>query len=207
MPLAGKSVFLAGGREDLALALARAGARLIVHADEHGAGVVRALLDDGRDGRLLSPGPAGVEDAERLVDELWAQGGAISGAVFAPRFDPPGGAPAAFVDQPPDLWRRLVATHLELPFFLVRALASRMKGEGGGAIVIVATRPGARAGSMSCVASTGLVTLTAGLAKVLPEGVVIAAVVGGSAPSQAAHVAFLLCGRALTSGTIVNLDG
>lgn len=213
MRLAGTTILLAAAAEyvqSLALALAEEGARVVLLVDDRksGEGAVGAVRARGGACELFDREGAG-EQVEQLADDAWAEFGPFSAVVFAPRPDVtrPLGGEGAFrvVDGELDLLRAALDRGLREPFFLARALASRMAQREGGAIVCVAGGSMRRPGGGARVLHAGLVAMTRGLGKVLPAGVRIAAVVGGSLESQAAAVASLLADRLMPTGTIVEL--
>jgi NAD(P)-dependent dehydrogenase (short-subunit alcohol dehydrogenase family) len=204
MRLAGTTVLLTAGAErcePLALGLSREGARLLLHGGEDVARVVRA---QGSACEVVVGGVATVEEVERLVEDVWSRFAPIRGVVLSPTG---GAAPrSSFLDDGIGVWHDSLERGLELPFFLIRTLASRMGEEGGGAIVIIVPRPSSRLDAVSRVVRAGLVTMTRGLAKVLPDGVRIGALSGGSDESRTASAAFLLAEPSLRNGTIVELE-
>jgi hypothetical protein len=209
--LAGTTVLLAAGAgrcQALALALAGQGGRLLLH-DAAGAEVAGAVRSRGGVCELVEVEAATVEQVERLPEQIWSRCGAVQGAVLAPnpnataRVARAGAAP--FLDDRLDDWRGSLQQRIELPLFLIRALAARMAQGEGGAIVAIAGPGSPRPDCLTRVVRAALVTMTRGLAKVLPAGVRIAAFVGGAPDAQAATAAFLLAEPALPSGTIVEL--
>lgn len=213
MRLAGMTVLLAVGAgrcEALALVLSRAGARLIVHDEdaECAARVARSVRANGGACEIVAGELPAAASVDQWVDGLWSRFGPIRGVVFAP--DLAAGSSATrreFLEIDLGVWRGSLTGGLQTPFFLVRAFASRMRDEaGGGRIVSIVPAASPQLDSVARVARGGLLTMTRGLVKVLPEPVRVAAVSGGTAEGQAASVAFLLGEPALPSGTIVELD-
>jgi NAD(P)-dependent dehydrogenase (short-subunit alcohol dehydrogenase family) len=212
MRLAGVTVLLAVGAgrcETLALALARAGARLIMHDEdgERAARVVRSVRASGGACEIVAGELPGAASVDQWVDGIWSRFGSIRGVVFAPDLASTSSTRREFLEIDLGVWRGSLTGGLQTPFFLVRAFASRMRNEtGGGRIVTIVPAASPEIDSVARVARGGLLTMTRGLAKVLPAPVRVAAVSGGTIEGQAASAVFLLGEPALASGTIVELE-
>lgn len=188
MDLHGKVALVTGagrrlGRE-IALALGRAGADVVVHfgASRDGAeDTAAALRDAGRRAWTLGADLSEVEQIDRLFDGIEEQVGRLdvlvnSAATFESK-------PVAEV-EPAD-WERTMAVNLRAPFFCAQKAAALMPGEGAGGGVIVnladlsacSPWPGY---SVHGASKAGLVFLTRALARELGPAVRVNAVIPGA---------------------------
>jgi NAD(P)-dependent dehydrogenase (short-subunit alcohol dehydrogenase family) len=207
MSLAGRNVLISGAHAlggSIAQSLAEAGARVILHRGAHHPDALR--IDAGSVEVLTDPLDT-VADAEALAAKCWESFGPLAGLVVLPET-----SPELFADSDDD-WQAAMRSALEIPFFLTRAVASRMAQAGGGCIVNVIGATASGAPDVNEVTSAGSLTMALALAKALPANVRVCAVVGcGTDPTShdalgIAHaVRFLLGEDSIGSGVVVRLD-
>lgn len=222
------------GRE-IALALARRGARVIVHhhrSRRESEELVARIRSEGGEAVAVEADLSRQAEIERICRDAEAAFGPVSilvnnASVFFP-------TPLADVTE--EEWIRTLDINLKAPFFLARRLGLSMVASGGGKIVNIADwaayRP-YRDHVPYCISKAGLVAMTAGLANelaplvqvnavapgpVLPpegrgneavKGVVARTPLGrvGSPQDVVAAVLFLLEGSDFVTGAMIPVDG
>jgi pteridine reductase len=166
----------------LALGLAAAGARVVVHynrsaepADE----VVRQIRDAGGEAVAVGGDLSQMPDVERVAAEAEEAFGGIdilvnNASVF----------PAERLDETDlDLWDHTLAVNLRAPFFLIRRLGPAMRQRGRGVIVNLADLAGLQAWSGYAahgISKAGLVQLTRVAARSLAPEVRVNAIAPGT---------------------------
>jgi len=183
--LAGSVALVTGGGSGLGLAMARglasAGARVVINGRNAGrlSAAVDALRSDGllaeaaafdvADSAAVTRGMAEVAERIGTVDVL------VNNAGIQHR---------APIDQFSDAdWRRLMATNLDAPFFMARAVIPGMKAKGRGKIINIASIMSRLARPTTVpyqVSKGGLAMLTRGLAvELAPHGIQVNAIAPG----------------------------
>jgi pteridine reductase len=208
MELRGSAALVTGGAHRLgraiALALARAGANVVVHyhrSDAQARAVKSELRALGVQAALVSGDLSVVADAERVVDEAVAQSGGL--AVLVNNAGIWGSTPIGSVTA--ERWDELINTNLRSAFFTAQRAAPALRAARGAIVNIAdvgALRPW-RNHTPYLVSKGGVVTLTEALAKDLAPDVRVNAVAPGPvllpndwAPEQAARAArSVLLGR------------
>jgi NAD(P)-dependent dehydrogenase (short-subunit alcohol dehydrogenase family) len=168
-PLAGKRAVVTGasrgiGRE-IALALTRAGADVVVSARTEGditalAGEIEAL------GRQAWAIPCDVTDpasVERMAAEAWRATGGVDVLVNN------AGASGShkFAGHPDELWHRMLAINLTGVYYVCKAFVPPMTARGGGRIITIAStaaRSGSRYIAAYVASKHGVLGLTRALA-------------------------------------------
>lgn len=164
--LSGKTVLVTGASAGLgahfAKVFARHGARLVLAARRRDAleQVVAAIVAGGGAAEALT---LDVSEPASIDAAMAAYGGAIDVLVNNAGIT----APSPAIDMTLEDWDRVIDTNLRGAFVLAQAVARRMRDQGGGAIVNVASILGLRvAGGVAsyAVSKAGLVQLTKALA-------------------------------------------
>jgi 3-oxoacyl-[acyl-carrier protein] reductase len=168
--LEGKRVLVTGSTRGIGRAvaerLAAAGALVGVHGRQEQTvnDVASAILRAGGKAVALWGDLARPETAVEVVERFAGQAGGIDGLVN----NAGGGRAGAFRGLRIEGWRTTFATNLEAAFLACQAAYVRMRQQGGGAIVNVASLaahgPGKWMGSDYAAAKAGLVSLTRSLA-------------------------------------------
>jgi NAD(P)-dependent dehydrogenase (short-subunit alcohol dehydrogenase family) len=192
--------------------LVKADARVVLRCDE---GDRAAFAGDAESIEVVTDRLDTVAQAEGLVAKCWAAFGPLAGLVVLPEE----ASPDWFADGDDD-WTTAMHAALKIPFFLTRAVATRMEQAAGGCIVHVcgATRHGeSEPLAVHEVTRSASITMTLVLAKAFPPKVRLCAVVGSTA-SRATDAAtggrtdvtrttlFLLGEESLGTGVIVRLE-
>jgi pteridine reductase len=236
MKLEGKTVLITGaarrvGRA-LALAAARAGARVVIHhghspaeAEETQA-EIRAL---GGDASIVQADLGVPEEAAGLIERARQAGPLFALVNNASIFEP-----LTLANTDLDAWQRHLSINLTAPFLLSQAFAAMIPPDGHGRIVNIldwrALRPGADHLPYT-ISKAALAALTRSLAialapRVTVNGLALGAILPPSdgrvddsilAPVPAGRwgrldevgeaLVFLLCGPAYVTGEILHLDG
>lgn len=186
MELRGRVALVTGGGvrvgRALALALAREGARVIVHC--HGsvgeanrtAAEIRSL---GTDAVVLQADLSEMDEVERLAGEAESAFGGVdllvnNASVF----------PAERLDEvTPEIWRRTMAVNLTAPFFLTQRLGAAMSERGGGVVVNLVDLAGLQpwaAYAAHSVSKAGLVHATRVAARALAPRVRVVGIAPGT---------------------------
>ena len=196
MELANRTALVTGASQGIgkaiALALAEAGARVVVTA-RSGArldAVVAAVRERGGEA-LAVRGDMGVEaDVERVAAEASSFGGVDvlvnNAAIIHP--------PIKVIDFDPALWRQVLEVNLTGVFLMCRALVPGMIERGGGRIINIASiggRTGARRRSAYRVTKAGLISFTQSLAAEVDEhGIAVNAICPGGVLTEGYAAAF-----------------
>lgn len=164
------------GRQ-IALRLAREGARLAVNDREHSPGVASVVEETGGVAAI-----ADVSDA-RAVDRMVAEAEAELGGLDVLVANHGYMTMAPFADHDPADWWRNIDVNLSGTFYLIRAALPALRRRGGGRIVIIASEFGVVgwANATAYAASkAGLISLTKTLGRELgPEGIAVNAIAPG----------------------------
>lgn len=239
MKIAGRTALVTGaakriGRE-IALALVRRGARVIVHhhnSAREAEDLVSRIQSEGGEAAAVRGDLSRDVTIEEVCRDAEAALGPVSILVNnASLFF---STPLASVTE--EEWTRTLDVNLKAPFFLARRLGLAMVASGGGKIVNIADwaayRP-YRDHVPYCVSKAGLVAMTAGLAKELAPTVQVNAVApgpvllperggtesvrgavartplgrAGSPEDVVAAVLFLLEGSDFVTGAVIPVDG
>lgn len=187
--LAGRRALVTGGNsgigEAMALALGRAGARVLLLAR-------RAAELETAAGRLRGEGIAADALAADLTDLAALRGVAQTAEERLGGVDILVNAAGVNLRQPfdavtPEAWQAQLALHLGAPFFLTQALAPGMKARGWGRILNIASLQSVRAFADSApygAAKGGIVQLTRAMAQAWsPHGVTCNAIGPGFFPT------------------------
>ncbi|MFO0981872.1 MAG: SDR family oxidoreductase [Planctomycetota bacterium] len=185
MDVSQRVVLVTGGArrvgKAIALELARAGARVVVHHKDSGAdaaATVREIQALGQQAVALRADLKQVSEIERLASQVIGEMGALhvlvnsASAFFETRF----GA------TPEVQWDELLDTNLKGPFFLAQLAAARMASAGEGAIVNITDVSAEQVWTRYlpyCISKAGLVAMTRGLAKLLAPRIRVNAVAPG----------------------------
>lgn len=186
MELRGRVALVTGGGvrvgRALALALAREGARVIVHCHRsvdpanRTAAEIRSL---GTDALVLQADLSEMDEVERLAGEAEAAFGGVdllvnNASVF----------PAERLDEvTPEIWRRAMAVNLTAPFFLIQRLGAAMSQRGGGVVVNLVDLAGLQAWAAYAahsVSKAGLVHATRVAARALAPRVRVVGIAPGT---------------------------
>ena len=186
MNLEDKAVLVTGaarrvGRE-IALALAKRGARVAVHYNRSRAeaqGLARALRDGfGRDAMTVSAELRDVRSVERMVGAVGRRFGALhvlvnSASVYHK---------SVFGRTTQKEWDENLDANLRAPFFLCQAAAPLLRRSGGGVIINLADWSALRPYAdyiPYCVSKAGLLCLNQALAKALAPEIRVNAIMPG----------------------------
>ena len=186
MDLRNRSALVTGGGvrigRAIALGLAEAGARVVVHynssageADE----VVEVIRKAGGEAVAIGADLSRHEEVERLADEALATFGGLDILVNSASIFPP--EPLEGVDR--SLWERTIAVNLSAPFFLTQRVGAAMRERGGGVIVNMADLAGLQSWegyTAHSISKAGLVHLTKLSARALAPEVRVAAIAPGT---------------------------
>ena len=164
------------GRQ-IALRLAREGARVAVNDREHSPGVGEVVEETGGVAAIADVSDPSAVD--RMVGEAEAELGGLDVLVANHAYM----SMAPFVDHDPADWWRNIDVNLSGTFHLVRAALPALRRRGGGRIVIIASEFGVVgwANATAYAASkAGLISLTKTLGRELgPEGIAVNAIAPG----------------------------
>jgi NAD(P)-dependent dehydrogenase (short-subunit alcohol dehydrogenase family) len=168
----------------------------------------RAVARTGAEARLIGAALGGVAESRRVVTEAWKAARSIESVVICPALPAIGASSGAALDA----WQAGIEAGLRAPFFLAQQAARRMRRAGGGQLVFAIGGAARSDGALAAVLREGLLCMVAALAKALPAGVAVVAVVAGrrgparGATAQIARSArALVADRSTASGTIVTL--
>ncbi len=185
MELRGKTALVTGGAKrigrEIALALAKKGARLLIHYNtsekeaEHVASEIKSL---NADCLLFQADLSKTENILKLTAEIFSRVRTVeilinSASLFYK-------TPFGTVEESD--WDRLVDTNLKGPFLLSKEIGNKMFNYGGGKIINIADWSGLRPYkdySPYCVSKGGLIALTKALARDLAPKVTANAVAPG----------------------------
>jgi gluconate 5-dehydrogenase len=194
--LAGRRALVTGGNsgigEAMALALGRAGARVLLLAR-------RAAELEAAAERLRSEGIAADTLAADLTDLAALRGVAQAAEQRLGGVDILVNAAGVNLRQPfdavtPETWQMQLALHLGAPFFLTQALAPGMKARGWGRILNIASLQSTRAFADSApygAAKGGIVQLTRAMAQAWsPHGITCNAIGPGFFPTALTATVF-----------------
>lgn len=187
MRLSGSNALVTGGAvrvgRAITLALARAGARVVIHSHSS-AGEAEALAVEIRE----SGGPPPItlqadlsrhDDVLRLADEAEQATGGLDLLVNNASIFPD--AALGGVDEA--LWDRTIAINLKAPFFLTQRIGAAMKGRGRGVIVNLGDLAGMQSWSgyaAHSVSKAGVLHLTRVAARALAPEVRVNAIAPGT---------------------------
>lgn len=183
---AGKVALVTGGGirvgRAIALGLAGAGARVIVHYNRSAAGadeVVELIRGMGCDARAIGADLSNYAEVERLADEALDAFGGIDILVNSASVFPE--ERMAEVDE--DLWDRTMAVNLKAPFFLTRRIGESMRARGGGVVINLGDLAGLQAWlgyAAHAVSKAGLIHLTRVAARELAPEVRVVCIAPGT---------------------------
>lgn len=216
--LTGRLVLVTGSSSGtgaaIALAFARGGAQVAVHArsDRTGAqAVVQAIQEQGGQAQAFFADLAQADQTLRLAAEVCAALGPVS--VLVNNAGPFAGDP--FMDLSESVWDAVMASNLKAPWLLAQALAPAMVSQGWGRIVnLGATSALVRTHSVYGLAKAALIHLTESLALELAPAVTVNALVPSQIASartdamptyKQAAIAGTPLGRLVTEGEIADL--
>jgi gluconate 5-dehydrogenase len=187
--LDGRTALVTGGNsgigEAMALALAQAGAKLVLVARREGA-LAEAASRFAAAGHAAHTVACDVTDRaalRRAADEALAKAGSIDILVNAAGVN----RRQPFLEVTPEAWDEQIAVHLGAPFFLTQALAPGMAARGWGRIINVASLQSYRAFANSApygAGKGGVVQLTRAIAQEWgPKGITCNAIGPGFFPT------------------------
>jgi len=205
MSLAGRFVLVAGEHDlapSIARALVEARARVILPARRD------KRFRDGDSVETLNLPLGTVEEAEALAARCWTSFGRLDGLVLVMEQADPDTS-----GDSDDDWQAAIRTALKIPFFLARAVATRMAEAGGGCIVHVVGAASRTVSDVDYVTNSAGLTMIQALAKALPARIRMCAVVKSAAnlDTEATGlgrvVKLLLEDDSLAIGTVVRIGG
>jgi len=183
--LEGRTALVTGGNsgigEAMALALAQAGARVVLVARraEALAEAVKRFTAKGHPASALACDLTDREALARLAAQAQASAGAIDIVVNAAGVN----RRQPFLEVTPEAWDQQIAVHLGAPFFLAQHLAPAMKARGWGRFLNVASLQSWRAFPDSApygAGKGGIVQLTRAIAEAWsPHGITCNAIAPG----------------------------
>jgi gluconate 5-dehydrogenase len=187
--LEGRTALVTGGNsgigEAMALALAQAGAKVVLVARREAA-LAEAVSRFAAAGHAAHTVACDVTDRaalKRAADAALAKAGSIDILVNAAGVN----LRQPFPDVTPEAWDEQLAVHLGAPFFLTQALAPAMKARGWGRILNIASLQSWRAFPNSApygAGKGGLVQLTRAIAEAWsPHGITCNAIAPGFFPT------------------------
>ena len=182
----GKAALVTGGGvrigRAIALGLAEAGARVVVHynsssdeADE----VVETIRRAGGEAVAIGADLSRYEEVEGLADEALATFGGLDILVNSASIFPE--EPLEGVDR--ELWERTLAVNLTAPFFLTQRVGAAMRKRGAGVIVNMADLAGLQSWegyAAHSISKAGVVHLTKISARALAPEVRVSAIAPGT---------------------------
>jgi pteridine reductase len=183
---AGKVALVTGGGirvgRAIALGLAEAGARVVVHynrsakeADE----VVALVRERGGEAVSIGADLARHAEVERLAREALAAFGGVDILVNSASIFPEQGL--AEVDE--ELWESTIAINLKAPFFLTQRIGEAMRGRGGGVVINLGDLAGMQAWlgyAAHAISKAGLIQLTKVAARALAPEVRVVCIAPGT---------------------------
>lgn len=186
MEPAGKTALVTGGAvrvgRAISLALARVGARVVIHYNSSVTEAATAVEEIRAAGGVAEAQVADlrrIEEVERLVETAGQPFGPVDILVNNASVFPS----APLLDVDPDLWEETIAVNLRAPFFLTRGFGRAMKERGGGVIVNMADLAGLQSWSgyaAHAISKAGLVHLTRIAARALAPEVRVVAIAPGT---------------------------
>lgn len=184
--LRGRTALVTGGAvrvgRAISLALAGAGARVVVHYNssaEDAEALVAEIREGGGEAGSIGADLSGMEGVTRLVSEAPSILGPVDILVNSASIFPEQG----FGEVDEALWEETMAVNLRAPFFLTQALGGRMKQAGGGVVVNIADLAGLqtwRGYAAHAISKAGVVHLTKIAARALAPAVRVAAIAPGT---------------------------
>lgn len=168
--LSGRTALVTGGNsgigEAMALALGRAGARLVLVArrEKELAAAVLRMRDAGIVADYLACDLCDLAGITACVNTALAKFGPVDILVNAAGIN----LRQEFADVTPQGWQQQISLHLGAPFFLTQALAPAMRERGWGRIINIASLQSSRAlpkGAPYGAAKGGVVQLTRAIAQ------------------------------------------
>jgi NAD(P)-dependent dehydrogenase (short-subunit alcohol dehydrogenase family) len=165
----------------ITLALARAGARVVVHYNSSEAGAVEVcdeIRAAGGDATRIGADLRSLDAVERLASEAEASAPIdvlVNNASVFPD--------EAFGQVDGEIWGRTIAINLRAPFFLTQRIGLAMKERGSGVIVNLADLAGIQAWSgyaAHAISKAGIIHLTKVAARALAPEVRVAAIAPGT---------------------------
>jgi NAD(P)-dependent dehydrogenase (short-subunit alcohol dehydrogenase family) len=186
MDVAGKGALVTGGAvrvgRAISLALAREGARVVIHYHSSSAAadaLVREIAAFGGTAISIQADLRSASEVNRLATTADDEHGPIDLLVNNASIFPAEGI--GEVDLA--LWEETIAVNLRAPFFLTQTLGGRMKGRGGGVIINLADLAGLRVWTGYAahgISKAGIVQLTRIAARALAPEVRVAAIAPGT---------------------------
>ncbi len=186
MDPAGKSALVTGGAvrvgRAISLALARAGAKVVVHhhfSSAEAAELVDQIRSEGGQADTLQGDLSSMQGVRMVAHEGGRPFGPIDILVNNASIFPP----ENFLEVDEDLWERTQAINLRAPFFLSQILGREMKRRGSGVIVNLGDLAGLQAWTgyaAHSLSKAGLLHLTRVSAKALAPEVRVAAIAPGT---------------------------
>jgi len=171
MNIADRSIIVTGAASGIgkatALLLAREGARVFIgDIDEAGGrAAAAAAVSDGRKAEFQRLDLTDTESIDSFASAvLQRAGGRVDGLVNSAGWD----AIQPFLENPPEMWTRVIAINLMGAVRLTRAILQPMSAGGGGKIVNVASdagRVGSTGETVYAAAKGGLIAFTKSLAR------------------------------------------
>ncbi|MEX2584579.1 MAG: SDR family oxidoreductase [Gemmatimonadota bacterium] len=186
LDLHGRTALVTGGAvrvgRAISLALADAGARVVIHykaSEEPALGLAQEIRDAGGEAATVGADLSSMEDVRRLDRTAEEPFGPIDILVNNASVFP--GDPLADVE--PALWDETMAVNLRAPFFLTQGIGGRMKTRGYGVIVNMADLAGMQAWNgyaAHAISKAGLVHLTRVAARALAPEVRVVGIAPGT---------------------------
>lgn len=233
----GRTALVTGGAvrvgRAISLALAAAGARVIVHhhtSGEAAARIVREITASGGEAHSLAADLSSVEatlDLAAAAELIAPIDVLVNNASIFP--------PDALDTVTPELREATIAINLRAPFFLTQSIGGAMKARGSGVILNIADLAGLQAWSgyaAHSVSKAGLVQLTRIAARALAPQVRVAAIAPGTvlppnemtadevaglaartplkrigSPDDVAHAVLYLVSSDFVTGDVLVVDG
>lgn len=184
--LHGRTALVTGGAvrvgRAISLALARAGARVVVHHHTSGQAAetaVATIRSEGGTAEAVSADLRSIEEVRRLASAARDPFGPVDLLVNNASIFPE----ASFLEVDVDLWEETIAVNLRAPFFLTQIVGGQMKARGGGVVVNMADLAGLQvwdAHAAHSISKAGLVHLTRVAARALAPEVRVVAIAPGT---------------------------
>jgi len=185
MDLRDKTALVTGGAvrvgRAISLALAGAGARVVVHynsSDAEASTLCEEIRASGGQASMLAADLASLEAVERLAVAAEAEGPIDLLVNNASVFPAEG-----FGDVAAEIWEHTLAINLRAPFFLTQRIGMAMKGRGKGVVINLVDLAGIQTWSgyaAHSISKAGLAHLTRVAARALAPEVRVAAVAPGT---------------------------